>query len=753
MNVNELKNLLISFADNQTDVDINKRNLLAVIRGETIVAELVYKDNELYIREDKEVIKVIPWIINRVANLHQLADRILDYTEPEEVFVNPSGKLLEDVQIDPTETETPVDNVTKSLIRKLGDPIPGTSNVIYLTSDAGEGKTTIINQLAIEQARNFKNKLSKWLIIPIPLGGRTFLRFDDIVVASLMNRLRFRLFYYDSFIELVKLGLIIPAFDGFEEMFMESSPTDALSTIGQLMSKLNSAGTVLIAARKAYFDYKSFDSQAKLFDSIGTSVSFSKLSINPWDKQKFLEYAEGKGINDTDNIYNIFVERLGEQHPLLTRPVLVSQLLNGVKNANDIIEISNYLEKTALYFPRFVHGIIQREAEQKWIVRSGEAYKPLLAIDQHYEILSAIAEEMWLTNTNSLPESVFDLISEIYCDMQKFSIVVSREVKERLKQHALVTRNESVQGHYSFDHDDYKDFFLGYSFAKKIEKKDVIDLRNLLRRASISNQTSDAVISYLKKDREKLPEYLKLLNDIQAGEGNTSFIKENHGALVIKLVNGEKFDELIIENAIFPANSLNRISLKGIHFINSYFQATTLIQSHLNNCVFENCTFDRIEYDPGECAINNSELKDCQVLCAQNLKDDKDFYDPYNIKRELKLIGFIVVLSQEQEEEKSDTPVELDEELELTEKLLRKFIRATYISDNIFRIRLGTKVEYFNKRVLPILLSKNILEEAHHEGGGLKRQFKLTAPLQKIFSALTQAKGSFQKFLEIAGSS
>ncbi|MBK7374300.1 MAG: hypothetical protein IPJ02_01615 [Chitinophagaceae bacterium] len=419
------------------------------------------KDGELYVIENDTSQKAIHWIANRLANLHQLADRILEYTPRVKNFVQPSGLLLDDTEIDPTETESFVEKASNKLSEKLNVKSPGSSSVIYLTSDAGEGKTTLINELACQQALAYKAKTTSWLLIPIPLGGRPFLRFDDIVIASLVNRLRFRLFYYDSFMELVKLGMIVPAFDGFEEMFMESSTGEALSATGNLMNKLSSSGAILIAARKAYFDYKSFSSQAKLFDTIGSNaVTFSRLSINRWDKQRFIEYAELRNIQNAEGIYEFIVRKLGNpEHPLLTRPVLVNQLLDVAQASNDLNLIGNSLEDTTQYFPKFINAIIEREAETKWIDRSGEPSKPLLTIEQHYEILSVIAEEMWLNNTDSLQEPILDLISDIFCESQKITPLLGRQIKERLKQHALVIKSETNNGQFRFDHDEFREFF------------------------------------------------------------------------------------------------------------------------------------------------------------------------------------------------------------------------------------------------------------------------------------------------------
>ncbi|RAJ89757.1 hypothetical protein LX87_05694 [Larkinella arboricola] len=749
MNISDLKRILISFADNQSDVIINKGEILAAIRGETIQATIKNKDGELYIVENEVEEKVLYWIANRIANLQQLAQRIIDYTRKSDSFVNPTGKLLDDIEIDPTETEKYTENVVEELQKKLGEPIPGTSNVLYLTSDAGEGKTTIINELARKQAENYINKSTNWLLIPIPLGGRPFLRFDDIVIASLVNRLRFRSFYYDSFIELIRLGVIIPGFDGFEEMFMESSTGEALSATGSLMSKLNSSGSILIAARKAYFDYKSFNSQARLFDSIGTnSVSFSKISINRWDKNKFLEYSILRNIEEGEEIYEIVERKLTNSHPLLTRPVLVNQLLDVVKDANDIQNISSSLETTSNYFPVFVDAIIKREAETKWIDRSGEPFKPLLNKSQHYDILSTIAEEMWLNNTDSLQESVLDLIAEIYCESLNLSASLSRQVKERLKQHALIIKSDINQNQYRFDHDEFKEYFLGIAFAKRFQEKKALEIKHLMRKGVISYQTGETIVISLKSQQVDISDYLKLLNTIQVGEGSTSFIRENNGLVSIKLINNESLENDMIDNYIFPTDALSTVKLSGVIIKNSYFQSTSLKVSSINNCIFDNCTFDRLEYD-NSASIENVILKDCLIAGIYNTNLEVDYYDPYHINLELENLGFTIRSSNDEIIERR--VVQIDRDLDLVDRALRRFLRSTQVNDTIFRMRLGSSGEYFIQDLIPILIENNILQEVDYIGGGKgKRRFKLSTPFEVINEALKKSEGSFNRFLELA---
>ncbi len=150
--------------------------MLTEIRGELIQVRLVSKEGVLYVEENGFVDTAMNWIKNRIACLPQLADRIIEYIPNDKNFVNPCGKLLDELEYDPEEKEQSIDNTIEKLSEILSRRIPGTSSIVYLTSDAGEGKTTIINQLAINQAKNFKQKQTNWLLVPIPLGGASIFK-------------------------------------------------------------------------------------------------------------------------------------------------------------------------------------------------------------------------------------------------------------------------------------------------------------------------------------------------------------------------------------------------------------------------------------------------------------------------------------------------------------------------------------------------------------------------------------------------
>lgn len=749
MNINDFKRILTSFADKPADLELEKGQLLTEIRGELIEAKITLKDGILFVQENDIEEKAISWIKNRIACLPQLADRIIDYIPSDKTFVNPCGRLLDELEFDADENEKDIKNSLEGLVRVFDRKTPGTSSIVYLTSDAGEGKTTLISNLANSQAQKFKAKKSDWLLLPIPLGGRPFLRFDDIVIASIVNNLRFRYFYYDSFIELVKLGLIVPAFDGFEEMFMQSSTGEALSATGELINKLSSSGSILIAARKAYFDYKSFSSQAKLFDTIKSSVSFAKLAIHRWDKEQFLEYAEKRGIEDAEDIYELVKNKLNNsKHPILTRPVLVKQLIDVFQDLGTITELISKLESAINYFPIFVNAIIEREANLKWVDTSGQPYKPILSVQQHYELLSLLAEEMWLNSSESLKDNVLDLISELFSEQKKFTIQTNRQIKERLKQHALIVRTDPNNPNYQFDHEEFKEFFLGISIADKMLNNQILEVKNILKKCPLPYQTTESIVSRLKSKSKNFNDIKLFIDSVIKAEGQVSFVKENAGNILIRLLNTESFDSITVINYEFPMNALLIVKLNNVIFENCHFQNTSLNESKIDNCNFINCQFDGIETSDSTC-FKDVKIIDSSISAVYEISKDKGFYDNYSIGRFLGNKGVIIESSSNEAVIQEVPEIIEDSDLELTEKSLRRFIRSNNpINDNIFKLRLGQKYDYFFKNIIPDLLRQGILIELEYLGQGQGRRFKLGVSFGQIEIALSKCNGTYTEFID-----
>lgn len=746
MNLDEFKRILTTFADNPASVDLSKGQLLIQVHDNVIGAEVYNKGGALYVKEDDAELPAHQWLINRVARLPQLADRILSYIPEEATFVTASGELSDQLEESPDDKPKDVADSAECVVEVLGRRPVGTSSVLYLTSDAGEGKTTLINHVARVQAKAYKNKRTDWLLIPVTLGGRPFLRFDDIVVGSLVNRLRFPFYYYDSFLELVRMGVLVPAFDGFEEMFIESSSGEALSALGNLLRNLESSGSLLISARKAYFEYKSFANQARLFDAIKSdSASFSGLALNRWSEKQFLAYSQKRGIADGQTIYQEVSQRFDRNHPLLTRAVLVKRLLDVAANASGRGTLLDKLGQAPHdYFFEFVNAIIEREVSEKWIDRSGEPAQPLISISEHHDLLSFIAQEMWLVNSDAIKDDALDVISDIFSEMHDKSPVISRQIKERIKQHALLTSVNTNKSMFAFDHEEFRNFFLGQAVGRRIYENGEADLRSLLRTGPLSNPTFDAAIQFLKHNKCDLEKAIRSLQTFSQADTISSFTRENCGGLIIRLLDREEWKNQSISSVSFPPGSLEDRTLTGVRFAHCYFQTSSMATTILSRCRFESCRFDSLELSR-TMSIKSTTLAACDVVNVIPIARENRVFDPGFVQTLLGNAGFI--LDSPIVEPRSEPLREPDEEMLVLDRALRYFLRSTLISENVLKVRLGVKANVFFKKVIPSLLRLGVMVEVQDAGGGNQRRFRLLVQMREIDDAVARSNGSFDLFL------
>jgi hypothetical protein len=696
------------------------------------------------------------WIINRLARLPQLADRIIAANDQAKsnadgsVFIAPRGRLSPRLASEtPDETLIPIDNVALELARQSDEPTPGATSVLYLTSDAGEGKTTVINRAAVEQAKRFKSRLANSLIVPIPLSGRAFLTFDDAVIAVLVNKLRFTYMYYEAFLQLVRLGAIVPAFDGYEEMLVEGTKNEAVSALGNLVQSLDSTGTVFIAARKAFFEYMSFRTQAKLLDAIGEkAATFARLELLRWSKDQFCEYGKLRGAISPVSVYETVENRLGIDHPILTRAVLIRRLFDVLSDGENVNTLVDKLGSSpADYFYTFVDAIVKREAAEKWLYRvSGDVLEPLLTHDEHHELLSMMAQEMWLTSTTSLRLDVVDLLVDIFAEARSKNPGVIRQVKERIKQHSLLVTDMARGQALAFDHSDFQNFYLGEAIGRMLSAGQKSDVQMLCSASLHDSATIEQVIQYLLRSCASIPSVINLLKDINQAETSFSYCKENCGSMLMRLaeLDPKRADTLHFSGMFFSPEILSTRKLSRIFFEKCHFQPTSLSTTVFEDVAFFACEFERLEIDGSDRRLNGAVFENCKIDSILDLKSDEYYFDPSQIQEWMQGQGASLPAS----EKASKAPRIYDDDLKAIERVLRIFQRATFADEEIIRLRLGNSMaNRFFETCLSELVQQGVIEETLWKGKGSQRRLRLIVPMSTVSAALEQASGSYQNFL------
>ena len=735
MDLSGFKRTLASFADERTDLELQHGHLIVQIRDELIEATVTEEQGDIYVKEDDVKKRAFKWLITRVAKLPQLAGRIISHVAPEPHFITPAGKVLDHLERDVGDRS--VRDVPSEVVSFVDKRPVGTSSVLYVTSDAGEGKTTVIDRVARTQAERYRSGQAKWLLLPMRLGGRSFLTFDDVVIAELVNRFRFQFFYYDAFLELVRLGVLVPAFDGFEEIFVEGLAGEAVSSLGNLVRKLDSSGSVVIAVRKAHFEYHSFRDRARVIDGLAdVDASFARISIDRWDKNQFLEYGNRRGLKDATGVYGVVERMLRADHPVLTRAVLAKRLVD-VAEENDLDKL---LEKlgTAVgdYFYHFVNAIVEREVNEKWIDRSGVPFQALITVDEQHDLLSMVAKEMWITSSDSLSADYLELIAELFGEERSKPTPIIRQIANRLGQHSLIVVNGTVPPTYSFDHDDFRMFYWGEAIARMFVRMGTLsELGIYLGKRVLPDVAADAAVVALKRFDMDLCTTLRMITQVALADSSVSYVAENTAALVIRVLGALPDAKGIeLQKFVFAPDAMKGKKINGAVFKDCSFSRTSLEGSTLTKSCFLRCVFEEIDL-AGLSNIDEVKLQECSMGCVRD--NVGSIYDPVAIIETLRKSGFSV-LTEKRLEGAHDEP---DELTKLAARALRTFLRATTVNQMTLEKRLGTMSHRFFRSVLPLMLERGVLKEVDYSGKGPRqRRFKLATSMQGIENALSRGK-------------
>lgn len=744
----KFKEIIGSFLDSSDHFDTDRGEVALQVGPELISIRLSVQGGTLWVTDGTHRSTAEDWIVRRLAMLPLLAERIIASVPENQEFITPPADFLDEINRNAKDEPVHVSNGEEAAVDFLSRRLGGTCSVLYLTSDAGEGKTTVINHLAREQAERYKSGKTDWLLVPVSLSGRPFLRFDDVIVASLVNHLRFQRLYFEAFVHLVRMGVLVPALDGFEEIFVETSEADAISSLGNLIRHLRGEGSLLIAARKAYFEFRSLRAQARLLDSLpGVDVAFGRVGLCRWHREEFTEYATLKGLENADQFYNAVTEVLDPKHPLLTRPVLVRRLVE-LAMASGMEFIAQLRPHANTYFSWLVDQLIKREAEEKWIDKLGEPPTPLLTTEEHHELLGYIAEEMWISKTDVISGELLDSLAEIFCESKKKSPVASRQVMERVRQHALIISSSPAGKEFEFDHDDFREFFLGEQLARYIYVGAEDEIRKLFRVDTFPPVALDSAVGRLAPACEDSTSLIEMILKVGLSESSSTFVRENAGAFVTPLLRCSHVAGLQLKGLVFPLDSLLGCSIAEITFVNCYFRPTSLSGSTLKNCRFEACEFEHLGVNTASTKIEQCKLVSSKIdsLTVEYRGATTDYYDPDQIETQAARLGFTA--DAKQLVLNSRAVEEYDKDLRIAEKALQTFHRSTRVHEGTFRLRLSVHESRFQESILPKLLKAGILEEVQ---GPSDRKYRRAVPVTKIAEALSACNGSFETFLRIAG--
>ncbi len=752
----DLVRILRTFADSPSDVVEDRASIACTINGEDILLALEERDNVLMCKEEGGGLqRATAWIEKRLAHFNMLAQKIMDVVSFDHHFVD-VGATYESV----VEDKQKIDSLTQALVDRICTGGTFSTDVIYILSEAGDGKSEVMNRVAYLVAKKYLEEGTGPIFLPVSLDGRPFLRIDDLVIGLLANHFRFRYYYFESILELVKMGALVLGLDGFEEMVVEGKEERVISSLGELLRAFDSRGSIVISARRAFYEYAIKD-QVPLLDSVReTCVDCVSYRLSPWGKNELFEllntYTLLKGI--ATDVYDALLARLREGHPILTRPVLARHLVEVIdgemREKHDwqmvVADLTTSRDPQEV-MSEFVNLLVRREANYKWLVTSGPTQgRSVLSVQEHFSILKAFAEEMWLSSVEFVKQDYLQDWVELTCSELQKNPSETRDAREKILHHAMLVRDGEK---YGFCHEAFRKFFIGQDIADYIVQR-CMDYRieRILSHDAMDYSIVEQVIYSVSKAKMALGDVLSCLVLVKGGVSKLSPIGQNVGSIVLgytKLMAAEC--PITINDLFFSAASARGANIQNLHFSSCTFEHLDL------TCIkcFAGATIDH-------CTVLSMSISTTKQNCFSGMKISADslpksltivnydlghtIYDPVMIEKYL--LGVGLLNHSEAASRGGGGDVSSDEKMSVLNSLAMIFQRTSGLSDRALEVRFGKKWHSVKETFIPLFLKDGLLQKRAWYGSGGSERYSLNVPVSKFEVARQSSNGTYDGFLQ-----
>lgn len=736
LDIDEIRTDIAAFADSEDDVIIDKGSVIFSRDRQTVECELIESPgNVVEVQINDRKMPYLDFIGEELGRMSVLAEAIKQKRQDVNFYVDTQATLT-----DSTGSRTDQSSGLELLRAQCEKRSPGTTKLIFLTADAGDGKTALLRRLTRRVAEDFSGGNCPWLLLHVDTQGRSFVRLEEAVAMDL-GQLRISGLFYSGIIRLVRHGLLTIAVDGFDELLAEIGSGEAYSGLGAFLKQLDGRGIVIAAARSAYFEAENYAAQSRLLSSLpNTSVEVEQMGLQRWRRQETVKlfsdfrHENGQRIEEPEDTYDSLATVLGEEHVILHSPFLVHRL--AIMLAGKLItptEISQEIGESGLsVVPNVIRSFLDREVGDKWRDTNGNPY---LTREQHVLLLSMIADEMWQQSTNRLSIEMVQLVAETLLDEWNLPQKNRIQVIERIKAHALLQTAISI-GYRSFEHEEFFNYFLAERLSALLQDSAQEGfLRAFLGKHSLPKIVAKWVS--MDQDPKEIHIFLRYLNSLARSEVRSGYLKQNIGLIVARAASAcPPLKRAKIEAMYFEGDEWKESQLKEVTFERCTFLNAVLSGSRWIDCRFLACDFNGLSYNV-RTSLKGSEFDtNCRILGVLKVEEDSDHFRTYVPEKCRTIIGSLGGRFTAEQRDHVDAVVPVNDDLRgCLETFLRIFSRNTGASDQVIDLKLGRRRPLFRKSVLPPLLEHELIRKTQYRGSGHQDRFELVYPVEEILMA------------------
>ena len=733
MDIEEIRADIAAFADREEDVIIDKGAVVFERDRQTVECQLIESPGgTVEVHLNNTTMPYSKFIGEELGRLSVLAEAIKQKRLDVVPYVDTQASLND------TNDRT---SALELLRNQCEERNVGATRLIFLTADAGEGKTVLLRRLTRHMANSYSAGMNNWLLLHVDTQGRSFVRLEEAVAKDL-GQLRISGLFYSGIIRLVRRGLVTIAVDGFDELLAEIGSAEAYSGLGAFLKQLDGRGTVIAAARSAYFESENYTAQSQLLLSLpNTQVDVEQMKLHRWGREETVQLFEnyrrpsGERIQEPNQVYEQLAEVLGADHLVLHSPFLVCQTAGMLAASVTPAEIKDEIGPSGFsVVPKVIKSFLQREVDEKWRDQNGAPY---LTIEQHIELLSMIADEMWYQSSNSLPVEVIQLVVEILMEEWRLTQRVRVQVVERVKAHALLPR-ASTRSNRAFDHEEFLNYFLAErlnALLKDFTHED--PLRFFLEKHSLPKIVGRWISVIRPRSPKQVGDLFAYLSSLAGSEVRSTYLKQNLGLLAssvastVTSIAEVKLKSMYFEGAEWKGSKLAKVTFNRCTFLDVVINDCEWVDCHFINCQINGLTYNVTTRLDGSHFDEN-----CHVLGLLKDEHGSALFRTYISEKCQAILESLGAHFPTEQQPRSIQIRPIRNNLRgCLEAFLRIFSRTTGATESLIDLKLGKRAPLFRNSVLPMLIDYGLVRKTDYRGKGHQARFELAYPVEQILKA------------------
>lgn len=553
---------------------------------------------------------------------------------------------------------------SEGLQQLIDEAEPGSTRLIQLMGGAGQGKTMLLERVALERARRYQpDPYPVPLLLPVDLLGRYVGNIDDAIAGSLNNTYLFPSLSQRDVALATKLRWLVLALDGFDELVARIGARDAFQRITELLDQLDGQGTIILSARESFFELYQISAAIRTYlQPRRGSYSTVSIELLPWTSKQGVEvFAVLDSPQPQDDFAGLASAFPGDED-LVLQPFFLTRLAERWRSGDrfaDAGELVGRLDRISYMIER----LLDRESGLKWT--DHDATTPLLDTRGHARMLGAIAEEMWRAGAFRLDAEEIRLAAEIGLVPEQLSRDTLDAIRARVPTHAALVPKDRG---YGFLHDHLFFYFLGHRIAELIARRDVAALRLIFEQRELSPELVDWIVWHWQRLQASVDDAIALLNDL-ATEAETVG-SANLGRVSARLLHSSQVTNAHLRQQVFAGDALKDVRLTRVTFQACQFWRCDLSGANLIECEFRGCEIGDLLLDE-RTTLEGSKFENTSVFSVA-VKERGTFFAPELVTKMLGQHGAIIAPPGEPQSASKGTMRASVEAAHVVEQLVRQ---------------------------------------------------------------------------------